>query len=136
MKIAILYENKFEETEHLAQFLTHQIGTNGNVVELFKILAKNPNEIINFNPEVILVIAPAHDCKWPCHFGKTARLLKKFGKLLKKGAPTDINKIGVFNCNEPKNYKCKIKETITKAFPQAKTYFFPSFKTNYYRIFK
>ncbi len=136
MKIAIFYENKFEETEHLAQFLTHQVKINGNKVELFKVHNKNPRELINFDPEMILVVTPTHDCKWPCYFQKTSAYIKKLGKLLNKGAPNAIKKIGVFNCNQPVNYNCKIKQKIKKYLPNVKIYSFPSLKTNYYRIFK
>ena len=136
MKIAVFYENKIEETEHIAQFLVYQVGINGNEVKLFKIGESNPSDTLNFNSEVILIVTPSHDCKWPCYFGKTATYVKKLGKLIKKGAYSAIKKIGVFNCNEPVNYGCKIKDKIRKAFPNVKTYFFPSLQTNYYQIFK
>ncbi len=136
MKIAIFYENKFEETEHIAQFLAHQVGTNGNEIALFKMGEIKPIDTLNFAPDVILMVTPPHNCKWPCHFGKTASYIKKFGKLLKNGASADIKKIGLFNCNESEHYNCKLKDRIRKTFPKIKSVFFPSIKTNYYRLFE
>ena len=135
MKIAIFYESKFEEAEHIAHFLAHQIGINGNEVKLLNINQKSQRKTFNFSPEVILIAAPPHKCKWPCHFGKTAAFLKKLGKFGGHGGFNAIKKIGAFNCNEPANYNCKIKDRIRKFFPQVQAYFFPSLQTNYYRIF-
>ena len=135
MKIIIFYESKFEEAEHIAHFLAHQIRTNGNEIKILNINQKNPIKTLDFNPEVILIAAPPHKCKWHCHFGKTAAYLKKMGKYYQNGGSIDIQKIGVFNCNEPEDYNCKIKTRIQKFFPNVKSYFFPSLQTNYYRIF-
>ncbi len=135
MKIEILYENKLEDTKSLADFLAHQINQNGNILKQVDEKHFDVNNSLKFDPELIIVVAQTHTCKWPCYFHKTAKYLKKRGKITKKKSNDDLKKVAVFNCNEPENYNCKIKKTVKNAFPNAKKYYFPTFNTNYFRMF-
>ncbi|MHA1265777.1 MAG: hypothetical protein ACTSRS_11145 [Candidatus Helarchaeota archaeon] len=135
MRIAVLYEKKFEDTKGFAEFLVHQIGSNGHEVQIFYIKETKPKDTLDFNPEALMIVTPTHSCKWPCLFKKTANYIKQMGKNIKKGTITNLKRIAVFNCNEPENYTCKIKKKIRKMFPYTELFCFPTFKINYYKIF-
>lgn len=116
MKIAILYDSKFGNTNHLAQFFAEKIQASNHDVQLFRTKVSKPKDVSEFQPMAILVGGPSH-------FGKPARTLSKYiEKLGKYEISSSIGKAAVFNCNTGSDVCDVIKNQISTAFPNIKIF--------------
>lgn len=112
MKIAIIYNSKYGNTKTIADFIAEKIQDVGHEVQLFNTKKTKPTELLEFQPETILVGGPTH-------FGKPAGSISKFIKKLGKiGKLLTIHKAAVFNCYTGVIVCDIIKNQISDALPQ------------------
>ncbi len=119
MKIALLYDSKFGNTKQLAEFLADQLVSNGYDVQTFRTKKTIPLDLLNFEPEVILVGSPTHG---PGPALTLRKYLKNIGKLIKAGTPSNIKKAAVFNCNCGRNVCEDIACRVQEILPQLEIY--------------
>lgn len=114
MKVAILYDTKFGNTKKLAEILAEGLDSGGHEVQLFRTKQTEPQDLLAFDAEAILVGGPTHGFApaWTLR-----KYLKKLKKLIKKGSPSAVKKAAAFNCNTFKDVCHGIQKKIVAAFP-------------------
>lgn len=55
MKIAVVYDSKFEQIEQVVGSLAAQISSAGHEVKIFSMNESKPSDLEDFEPEFILV---------------------------------------------------------------------------------
>lgn len=112
MKIAILYDSRYGNTEQLAEFLGEKAKDGGHEVQLFRTKKTKPANLLAFQPVAILVGGPTH-------FGQPARTLRKYiEKLGKLRQASTMQKAAVFNCYTGDDVSITIQNQIFTALPK------------------
>lgn len=117
MKVAILYDTKFGNTKKLADLLAD--GLVGHEVQLFRTTETEPQDLLAFNSEAILVGGPTHGFT-PAR--TLTKYMKSLKKLIKKGTPSTVKKGAAFNCNIFKDVSHKIQKKMIAAFPNIQVF--------------
>ena len=116
IKVAILYDSKFGNTKQVAEFLTERIQASNHQVRLFRTTETKTQDLLAFQPAVILIGGLTH-------FRNPARTLGKYIKNLgEPGQESTIRKAAVFNCYSITIVCKRIESQILKVLPKVEIF--------------